>query len=208
MQISKDELRELESRGLTPRCLLKHLIKGKKLSESIYECLVNPPEGQGLSPKYAERLVQKYSYTVERMLMAFTSSMIPLYEISNVLEKTMQLDTNWMMSVVCLAAQDAASKKIAEKLEIPLKFIDQEGRTIYKSSIKLLEDIATKLTSKGEKPSKLRASLKVAKVYSEEFRNKVIHEGEPIDSETASHISEATTSLLKELFLTSNHEQV
>jgi uncharacterized protein YutE (UPF0331/DUF86 family) len=65
----------------------------------------------------------------------------------------------------------------------------------------LFEDITTKLTNLNEGPSEIRASIKAATAFSEEFRNSVIHAGAQIDLKTASRISDATVSLLEDFFL-------
>lgn len=202
--ISQGEMRDLESRGLTIQYILQNIAKNKRLSEIIEECLVNPPEGKGVSLQWVQKggLVQKYSNIVEKMLNSFSNSMIPLYEISHVLEKTLQLDVNWMKATICLAAQDAASKKIAEKSKISTVYVDsQTGKSKFKPARFLLNEIAEKLEGTSEQSSKMRASLKAATAYADEFRNRIVHEGTPIDSKTASRVSEVTKSLLEDFFL-------
>lgn len=202
-EVNQDELSDMKSRGLTIQYILQHIAKNKKLSEIIQECLVNPPEGKGVSLQWVQKagLVQKYSNMVEKMLDSFANSMIPLYEISHVLEKTLQIDANWMKAVICLAAQDTASTRKAEELKIPLTYIDSQGNTQHRRSLRLFDDIASKLTNASGEPSKIRASIKAATAFSEEFRNSVIHAGAQIDLKTASRISEVTVSLLEDFFL-------
>lgn len=188
------EEKEFEHKGITAPSLLRHFLKNKNLSESMEECLINPPGKY--DPSWARELVQRYYEEVSKMLESFIDFTATLDDLSKVLERTVQLDANWMKAVICLAAQDVAVHKIAQKLGISDK---PDGKRRYKSVGELLQEIENKLVRKGEKPSSVRLALRVARDYTEELRNEIIHKGTSLDHEKTSMLLDETKNMLQEL---------
>jgi hypothetical protein len=191
------KMEELEKRGITVSSLLRHFLENKNLDESIKACLIDLTSSSLYHEKYVKNtLVPKYRVEASKMLGDYIDFISVLEDLGKVLERRWHLDKNWIIAVICLAAQDVISYEISQELGI--KVCDEKGR--FKSTVTLLKEIEEKLETKTNDSAKhrLSAAIGAAREYYEEFRNRVIHRGE-LDNSATPRILNITKDMLQEL---------
>ncbi|NHV98175.1 MAG: hypothetical protein HA496_00850 [Thaumarchaeota archaeon] len=165
----------LQSKGLDPGSFLKGLAESSDLEDIIKKYLV-----VHYSPGHASRLAYHYKKDVAEMLDNLSKLMALLVKAG--------MNPNWLIAAVSLAIQDVYVQRVAAKLKIDIKKPDGK----FKTTKTLLEEIQSKL----EKPGIKTTELKIAKVYSEDYRNEVIHGGLDVDEDRALDIMRATSNLI------------
>jgi len=184
-----------ESRGISLFDILKQLIEGKSLDDSLEESL----KATRLSNSYIRgTLIGKYRELVRTILVDLLHDWERFYALSLTVKKDLQLDQNWILAVICLCAQDIAVAKKAETIGIPLIFMNRKtGKEEYSDTSHLLREIKKRLEPEGAPPS----GFLISGAYNEEYRNKIIHRGIQIDRKAADQILDTTKQLFTGLGL-------
>jgi hypothetical protein len=112
-------IEELEERGITISSLLRRFLKNKNLEESMEACMTDPTTPSPYHERYVKReLVPRYKPEVSKMLESYIDFISALEDLVKVLERRWHLDKNWIMAVICLAAQDVVTYKTSQELVI------------------------------------------------------------------------------------------
>lgn len=167
----------MELRGLDIGSILQEISEASFLEDVIISCLL-----RRYAMSTAKQYASRYRDDVKEMLKNISKLM-------GVLTKA-QLNLDWMTAALCLAIQDVSVQRTAASLKIPLKV-----GAHYKNTPMLLDEIERMAKKAGLETT----DLKIAKIYSEDYRNEVIHRGKAIQSQKALEIMQATSNLLEAL---------
>ena len=180
---------DLEERGVTPSSLLEEIGEsGNNLSDSLIRLLA-----KGYSERYVkDKLVFIHMKDAKEMIQHAADQISRLDSLTEMLGQYDDLDWNWITAGVCFSAADVAIQKKANQLGIPLTRKNERGKDIFRPAGSLLTDIIDRMP-------KPQTKMKLFKVYSEDFRNAVIHRGTRVDDESAEEILKLTRALLTSL---------
>jgi uncharacterized membrane protein YciS (DUF1049 family) len=170
----------LQLKKLDPSSFLKGVAELQDLEDMIERYLIM---SAGYSPSWADKLAHEYKDDVAEMLDNLSKLMALLAKAG--------MNPNWLIAAVSLAIQDIYVQRVAARLKIDVKKLDDT----YKTTRSLLDEIRLKLKKSGIKTTE----LKVAKAYSEDYRNEVIHGGLDVDEDKALDIMRATSNLIDAL---------
>jgi hypothetical protein len=144
-------------------------------------------EEEDRAKRIAEEFLQEYYRKQEMNSKLKEEKQKFILEVEDLISR-MKLDLNWMRAAVSIICQDIMVYRLAKKMGIDLERTPGH----YKSTKCLLDEIEPKLKKKGLEVIDLR----IARLYSEEFRNGVIHRGLSVDEKRSLDILNKTKELL------------
>ena len=175
------------------RSIIEKLSKSDALDNIMHECLM-----EVYSPSSASRVRSKVIPELRASVVENLVKCVERLERASEFEELLQkagLDMNWMIATVCLAIQDVLVKRTARRLHISTTFITNQGKTDFRSTQWLMNEIEKQVTDKGI----ITIALGIARQWNMKFRNNVIHDGHPVTEKESRRILDATNDLLDEL---------